>query len=285
MKTVTLANEKGGVGKTTLAVNIAAGLAMRGKRVLLIDADAQANATDNLGLEPYPGFYDWMVRGAAPDQVITVIHPSVYGCDGDVPPLTPHELASLDEHDRAIRLRQRGLEASRLHVLGSNVETYMSASAIREEGLFADRLSELVDRYDYAIIDTAPTPSLLHAEIYRGTEYILYPTLCESLSLKGLEDSVSRLRGIRRVNGESVRVIGVVPNQYRSNTLEHQENLAELTDWVGAAMVWPALPQAIVWAETTRYKLPIFVHVPGHDATMAFYEVLDRVEEATRNGK
>lgn len=284
MKKVTLANEKGGVGKTTLAVNIAAGLALRGKRVLLIDADAQANSTDNLGLEPYPGFYDWLVRGAAPEKVIASIHPAVYGCESDVPPLTPHELASLDEHDQAARLHQRGLETSRLHLLGSNVETYMIASAIREEGLFARRLDELADRYDYAVIDTAPTPSLLHAEIYRGTQYILYPTLCETLSLKGLEDSVSRLRGIRRLNGKPVEVIGVVPNQYRGNTLEHQENLAELRRWVGTEMVWPVLPQAIVWAETTKYKIPIFVHVPGHDATLAFYEVLDRVEEATRNG-
>ena len=144
MKKVTLANEKGGVGKTTLAVNIAAGLALRGKRVLLIDADAQANSTDNLGLEPYPGFYDWLVRGAPPEKVIAPIHPAVYGCESDAPPLTPHELASLDEHDQAARLHQRGLEASRLHLLGSNVETYMIASAIREEGLFARRLDELL---------------------------------------------------------------------------------------------------------------------------------------------
>lgn len=283
MKTLTVGNEKGGVGKTLFAVHIAAGLALRGKRVLLIDTDAQGNATRSLGLEKYPGFYDWLVRGVEPEKVITRIHPAVYGCASDAPSLTPHEMASLDLDDQAMRLHQLGLEASRLHLLGSNIESYMIASAIGDEELFARRLNELSDRYDYAIIDTGPTPTLLHAAIYRGTDYILYPTLCEFLALDGLQESLLRLRGIRRLNGGQVKVAGVLPNKYRAATLEHQENLKLLQEHFGAK-VWPAVPLAIVWAETSSFGLPVFVHAPGHEATLVLWEILDRVEEAT-NGK
>lgn len=283
MKTLTIGNEKGGVGKTLFAVHIAAGLALRGKRVLLIDTDAQGNATRSMGLEKYPGFYDWLVRGADPTKVIAPIHPAVYGCAGDVPPLTPHELASLDLDDQATRLHQRGLEASRLHVIGSNIESYMIASAIGDETLFARRLGELADCYDYAIVDTAPTPTLLHAAIYRGTEYILYPTVPEFLGLDGLQESLLRLRGVRQLNGGQVQVAGILPNKFRATTLEHQENLKLLEQHFGEK-IWPAVPLAIVWAETSSFGLPIFVHAPGHEATLALWEILDRVEAVT-NGK
>lgn len=283
MKVLTIGNEKGGVGKTLFAVHIAAGLALRGKRVLLIDTDAQGNATKSLGIEKYPGFYDWLVRGVEPEKVIAPIHPAIYGCAGDVPSLTPHELASLDLDDQAVRLHQRGLEVSRLHVIGSNIESYMIASAIGDETLFAQRVGELADRYDYAIIDTGPTPTLLHAAIYRGTDYMLYPTLCEFLSLDGLQESLLRLRGIRRLNGKPVQVAGIIPNKHRASTLEHQENLRLLQEHFGAK-VWPAVPLAIVWAETASFGLPVFVHAPGHEATLVLWEILDRVESAT-NGK
>src|SRR5690606_712602 len=78
MKVITLSNEKGGVGKTTMATHVAAGLAVRGKRVLLIDADAQANATTGFGLDEEPGFYDLLVRHAKWNEVLRVLTPEAY---------------------------------------------------------------------------------------------------------------------------------------------------------------------------------------------------------------
>ncbi len=283
MKVITVANEKGGVGKTLLAVHVAAGLALRGQRVLLVDTDAQGHATISLGLAKYPGLYDWLVRGVEPGRVLARIHPGVYGCAGDAPGLTPQEQAEMDLDAQAVELQRRGLAASRLHVIGSNVETYTIASAISDELLFQRRLAELADDYDYAIVDTAPTPSLLHSSIYLATQYILYPTECEFLSADGLEESLGRLRGARRRRGQEIHVAGIIPNKYRESTLEHREILASLRAHFGAA-IWPPVPLAIVWAETATYGLPVFVHAPTSEATLALWEILDRVEGAT-NGK
>ena len=78
MKVITLLQEKGGVGKTTLAVHVAAGLAVRGARVLLVDADAQGTATSSLGLAPEPGLYNLMVRNMAFQDVVKLVQPEIY---------------------------------------------------------------------------------------------------------------------------------------------------------------------------------------------------------------
>ena len=97
---------------------------------------------------------------------------------------------------------------------------------------------------------------------------------------------LAALRGSTKLldlNGEQVQVAGIIPNKHRASTLEHQENLRLLQEHFGAK-VWPAVPLAIVWAETSSFGLPVFVHAPGHEATLVLWEILDRVEEAT-NGK
>lgn len=283
MITLTVANEKGGVGKTMLAVHVAAGLAMRGKRVLLVDTDAQGHATIYLGLTKYPGLYDWLVREAPAERALARIHPAVYGRTEDVPALSAHDLSSLSAEEQAAALQARGMAVSRLHVLGSNIETYGIASAIGDARAFERRLTELAGDYDYAIVDTAPTPSFLHAGIYQATNLLLYPTECEFLSVDGLEESLFRLRGAREQSGHDIRVAGIVPNKFRAGTLEHREVLGRLREHFGA-LIWPPMPLSIIWPETVSFGVPVFVHAPTHEATLALWEILDRVEAAT-NGK
>lgn len=282
MKIITVSNEKGGVGKTLIAVNVAAGLASRGHRVLLVDTDPQGHATVSLGLEKYPGFYDFLVRRASPDSVIARIHPQVYGAASDIIPLTPHEIVSLDAPSREALLQKRAVDASRLHVLGSNYETYSIAATINDVWRLARRLGELADQYDYCVIDTSPTPSMLHASIYLATDWVLYPTECEFLSQDGLLESIRRLQDTRRIHDKRVQVAGIIPNKYRSTTSEHQENLNWLRNHPTlGSLVWPAIPLSIVWGETAAYGVPIFIHAPNHEATLTLWEILDRLEAAT----
>lgn len=250
--------EKGGTGKTTYAVNVACGLAARGYRVLLVDADPQGHATSALGVAKYPGLYDFLVRNAPQGDVLRTISPQVYdGDDGD------------------------GFLAGQLVVLGGNVETRNIANSISDAWSLAVRLQQLAPSFDVCLIDTAPTPSLLHGVIYLATDYVVYPTLCESWSLDGLAESVQRLRDVRAV--KKIRMAGVIPMRYRANTLEHSDRLRALVEQFGD-LVWPPVPDRIVVAEATSFQRPVHVHAPDSDAAGHMWELVDRTE-ALLNGK
>lgn len=154
MNVITLNAEKGGVGKTTLAVHVAAGLAARGQRVLLVDADPQGHATMSLGMAAEPGLYNLLVRN--------------------------HEIADVV---RPLR--------DNLFVLPGNIETRaitqfdVDADALREA-------LEMLINIDTVIIDTAPTPGLFMTIIYAATQYVIVPTQCETLALNGMMMTIQR---------------------------------------------------------------------------------------------
>jgi len=248
MKTLTLLNEKGGTGKTTVAITAAAGLAARNYRVLIIDADAQGHATRALGLPKYPGLYDLLVRDAEFGTVLRPIPADRYGHEGD----------------------------TTLYVLGSNVETRNIATSISDAWLLAERLQPLARMFDVCIVDTAPTPSLLHGSIYLATDHLIYPTLCEFWSFDGLAESMSHRHAVKQYR--DVPIAGVVPVRVRSNTLEHSENLDRLREQF-RGLVWTPIPERIVWAEASTYQVPVFVHDPGSDAAGHAWELVDRMEE------
>lgn len=247
MKTITVLNEKGGVGKTTVAITCAAGLAARGHRVLLIDADAQGHATRGLGLAKYPGLYDLVVRNADYGDVLKSVPPEVFGGTG------------------------------KLVVLGSNVETRNIASLISDAFAIADKLEPLAKVFDVCIVDTSPTPSLLHGAIYLATDAVLYPTLLEYWAFDGLAEAIVHQRVLQE--RRQVAVAGVVPMRMRKSTLEHCENLAALQKQFGD-LVWEPVPERIIWAEAATAQKPVFVHAPDTEAASHAWELVDRLEEA-----
>lgn len=247
MKVVTLLNEKGGVGKTTLGTTLAAGLAIKGATTLLIDADPQGHASLMIGLQKENKFYQLVVEGKPFFECAYGIPPENYTVDGS--------------------------SQGTLLVIPGNIATAGIYSTVShtEAGDFTilDRLEEIVDDIDYVIFDTSPTPSDLHKMIYMATDLILYPTLCEFLSIDGIEESLKRLKSANRIRrGEglpNIAVGGFVPNKYRRNTLEHEENLALLKETFGELVMSP-IRDGIVWAEASKSKRTIFGFAPDTTA-------------------
>src|SRR5690606_35498477 len=136
MKVITLLNEKGGVAKTTMAIHAAAGLAIKGYRVVIIDADAQGHATIALGRQKGPGFYDLIVRDAPFDQVLRHISPERYAT---------REMAENMKGD--------------LLLVPSNVETRSISHNISDAFAVLKRVMQIRDAIDCVIFDTSPTPS------------------------------------------------------------------------------------------------------------------------------
>ena len=165
MKIITLLNEKGGVGKTTLSTHLASYLALQGHKVILVDADPQAHATVTLGISKSSGFYDLMVRDDSFQSVLRMVSPEVYEIVGQ---------------------EVKGA----LYLVPSNVETRNIANSISDAFAIAEKFREVADFVDFVIFDTSPTPSLLHGAIYIATDAIVYPTKCEYLSFDGLVESM-----------------------------------------------------------------------------------------------
>jgi chromosome partitioning protein len=260
--TLLVNNEKGGVGKTTVAVNLAMGLAWRGHKVMLVDGDPQGHATLRSGLKKAPGLYDLLVREAEWNAAARLIAPERYGIVGE------------------------GLPKGKLWVLPSNIETRNIANSISDADLLALRLSELTD-VDWVIIDSSPTPSLLHGVFYNTSDAILYPTQLVYTSFDGLAESIQRRHYANKVREEArfrrppIHVAGVIPLNYRANTTEQADNLKVLHEQFGE-MVWPAVAQATLWTESESRALPVYHLSPNSQAALDCWEWVDRVEELTR---
>lgn len=265
MKIITFANEKGGVGKSTLAMHAAMGLALRGWRVMLLDADPQGNTTERCGLRMAPSLHDLIVRDAEWKDMARVVAPEKYGIPGEV---LPREGA--------------------LYIVPSNHETRNIASNISDATIFIKRLRELEGMVDAVIIDTSPTPSLLHGSIYLATDYIIYPTTCTIDSFRGLGLSIQHRAGADEVRKAhmglpGVKILGIVPTIYRGNTVEQATNLKTLKAHYGD-LVWPEMPQRTVWTETESQRAAVWSLEPGGAAAADAWELIDRIEGALRNG-
>lgn len=243
MKVITLMNEKGGVGKTTLATHLAAGLAIRGLKVVLIDADAQGHATVAFGLAKEAGFYDLIVRNADFRDVLRLVPPERYAL--------PDEAAQVK---------------GQLMVIPSNVETRTISMSISDAFAVLKRVMQLRSAVDVIIFDTSPTPSLLHSSIYMTTDSIIYPTLLEKWSFDGLRESIahkSQFDPLRKqYNLGEIEMMGIVPTMTRMQTLEHQDNLDQLTKAFGS-LVWDGIPMRTIWTEASSAKRSVFNLAPG----------------------
>ncbi|GAB1422636.1 hypothetical protein MASR2M15_28730 [Anaerolineales bacterium] len=268
MKVITLLNEKGGVGKTTLSATIGAGLAILGYRVLMIDADPQGHLTISYGCKKQHSLYDLFVRDAAFNDpgIVATISPNNY-----FPPnLEPGN--------------------GRLYIVPGNRETRLIAQALdREPFLIQQRIEELrrSNIVDVVIFDVSPTPSSFHAMIYLATDHIIYPTEVNLLSFDGLVQSLASTKGYSKKKEEQglegIRLTGIVPMKFRPKTLEHAENLQALQAKYGD-LVWSPIRMSVVWEEAITRCLSIFRYAYDHAAAADAWQVVRQTEEAIKNG-
>lgn len=254
MNVFVFANEKGGVGKSFCSRHAAAKLAHQ-YRVLLIDADSQGHAAHQLNVPEFGGLYRLLVQEAEWKEVLR--EPDVACWSGVEKP------------------------AGRLLLLPSNLETRVIPMMISNPLALRDRLSELKDVVDVVVIDTSPTPSLLHSVIYHASHAAVVPTTCESLSLDGLAKSTLHLaQGDESRKGfglPGVQLIGVQPTMWQ-NTNAHNYGLDLMEQHFGVAQVWRPLAMRTVCRDSEYAKRTLFAYAPGHIATREIERMVKKVE-------
>jgi chromosome partitioning protein len=258
MQTITLLNEKGGVGKTTLAVHLAMAAAAKGMRVMLIDADPQGHASLRCGFPKAPKLYDLLVRDAGWDECAVKVPKSRFAIEGEA--------------------------TGELYLLASNVETRNISGSIDNVAKLAMRIEELRedDLMDLVVIDTSPTPSLFHASIYIATDGIIFPTALAFTSFDGLNMGMLHKEGAdagrkSRYSLPPIQLLGIVPMITRLGTTEQADNLADLKKQYGDS-VWADLPLRTLWTETESRALPVWQLDPRSEAVQEFWKVYSYVE-------
>lgn len=259
MKTLIVKNEKGGQGKSTLSTHIAAGLAQKGKRVLLIDGDVQAHSCYLLDVKKWGGLYRLLVQDE--DWKNVLIEP---------------------QYERWGEVGKRST-AGRLLVLPGNHETANIANSLGNVNALRERLDEMKGYFDVVVIDTPPTPSLLHTVLDLAADYVLCPVVCAMLPIEGLYMSAVHLHQHNKTRAtygvaDELQVMGIVPMMYE-NTLVHREGQAMIKRELDAHIVWEPIPKRTIWCEREFHKKTLFAYAPLHEVTAEAWRLVDRVAE------
>jgi chromosome partitioning protein len=240
---IAVTNQKGGVGKTTTAVNLAAGLATAGKRVLLIDLDPQGNATMGVGVDKHAlsrSIYHLLLGHATFDDVC--LH-SEHGFD--VLPANRElggaevELIELDR--RELRLREVLLPARQ--------------------------------QYDFILIDCPPALNLLTVNGLATADGVIIPMQCEYYALEGLTDLVNTLRKVRLALNPKIEIDGLLRTLYDPRSTLAQQVVAQLGQHFGDKVFSTVIPRNIRLAEAPSFGRPIFSYDKSSRGALAYQEL------------
>ncbi len=250
-----LANQKGGVGKTTTAVNLAACLAAAGKRVLLVDVDPQANATSSLGIaagDHLPTVYDGLINQVPIDRIII-----------------PTGRPGLDLVPSASRLA------------GAEVELVDMQA---REQLLKRALAPVTQRYDHMLLDCPPSLSLLTVNALTcAANGVIIPIQCEYLPLEGLGRLTQTIQLVRDSLNPSLCIFGIVLTMFDARTNLAQQVVAEVRQHFPVETFRAIIPRTVRISEAPSYGEPIITYAPTSPGALA-YEALARELLLRENG-
>jgi len=252
---ITVANQKGGVGKTTTVVNVSACLANAGKKVLVVDLDPQANCTTGLGVDPES------------------LEFSVYEVLAQ-----PKKFRIFGMEDIIVRTAWPNLELAPSHVNLSGVELEI-VNKLGRESILKKGLREVADRYDYVMIDTPPSLSLLTVNALVAATEIIVVMKAEPWSLDGIDNLLETLNVVEEELNPGVELAGIVVNMLEPRAHLSQEILNRLAhdERLSGRLFSTTVRKNVRLAEAADRGLPVMYHDPNCHGTAAFKELTDEI--------
>ena len=247
-KVIAIANQKGGVGKTTTAINLGAALALRGHPTVIIDCDPQANSTGGLGFGRDPArrsLYHALLLGA---------------------PIPDLPLATCIE--------RLSLIPSEKNLVGANLEL---AEDSNREHLLKAKIAPLRELFDFVILDCPPALDLLTLNALVAADSVVVPVQCEYFALEGVSELVDTLARVRRTHNPKLAIEGILLTMFDERTnLSHQVR-DDLENFFGNRVFRTVIPRNVRLAEAPSHGQPIFLYDPNCRGAESYGQLAEEV--------
>lgn len=251
-KVIAIANQKGGVGKTTTAINLSSCLAVKGKRVLILDIDPQGNTTSGLGIEKTKiekSIYDVLING---EDIKNAIYNTV--------------------------VENLEICPSNIELAGAEVEL---VPVIARETRLKNALAHIRNDYEYVIIDCPPSLGLLTVNALTAANTILVPIQCEYYALEGLSQLMNTVKIIKKHLNPELEVEGVVLTMFDARTNLSIQVVEEVKKYFSNKVYRTIIPRNVRLSEAPSYGLPIILYDPKSRGAECYMELAQEVIDCT----
>lgn len=231
-KVISVANQKGGVGKTTTAINLSTVLAKKGKKVLIMDADPQGNATSGFGVSKDLEFsiYDVLI-----------------------------EDISIENTLQDTKIKNLDLCPSNINLAGAEVQL---VSIDNREYKLKSKIDEIKDNYDFIIIDCPPSLGLITLNAFTASDSVLIPVQCEYYALEGLGQLIKTIEAVRQRTNKSLQIEGALLTMYDIRTNLSNQVVKEVKRYFNNKVYKTIIPRNVRLSEAPSYGMPITLYDP-----------------------